>query len=125
MSQGIYDDSNSIFETQNGEDKKKGGREGRKKGLSIGKKGEWGVSVWWVPSFSLEWWEVLEIDGGEMLNSVSVLNATELYTLKWLKRHILHSACFTIVFLIGQRIWIDISPKKKELGLEREIPNYT
>ena len=45
MSQGIYDDSNSIFETQNGEDKKKGGREGRKKGLSIGKNGEWGVSV--------------------------------------------------------------------------------
>ena len=45
MSQGIYDDSNFIFETQNGENKKKGGREGRKKGLSIGKKGERGVSV--------------------------------------------------------------------------------
>ena len=35
---------------------------------------------------------------------VCVLNATELYTLKWLKRHILRSACFTIVFLTGQRI---------------------
>ena len=44
MSQGIYEDSDSIFETQN-EDKKKGGRERRKKGLSIGKKGERGVSV--------------------------------------------------------------------------------
>ena len=54
MSQGIYDDSNFIFETQNRENKKKGGREGRKKGLSIGKKGKRGVSVGWVLSFSLE-----------------------------------------------------------------------
>ena len=53
VSQGICDDSDSIFEIQNGEDKKKGGRERRKNGLGFGKKGGWvlvfdgyRVSVW-------------------------------------------------------------------------------
>lgn len=50
VSQGIDDDSGTQtekfhFEAQNGEDKKKDGRERRKEALSIGKKGEEGVIV--------------------------------------------------------------------------------